>query len=74
MVALGLTSCRFAVTGLITVAVLRFIYRRMIAVRKPVLLSMRRDLVSKGVSIPDDGVGTRMGDVEGDSLDNHNVV
>lgn len=38
------------VTILITLMVLRFVYRRMISVRKKVLLSMRDDLRHKGVS------------------------
>ncbi len=37
-----------------TVLALRFIYKRMTAVRKKVLLSMRDDLQSKGIANPGD--------------------
>lgn len=40
-----------------TILALRFIYRRMTSVRKKVLLAMRDDLRSKGVSAPDASSG-----------------
>jgi hypothetical protein len=43
---------RFVVTALITILGMRFIYKRMTAVRKKVLLAMRDDLQSKGVTVP----------------------
>ena len=42
----------FVVTALMTVLAMRFIYKRMTAVRKKVLLAMRDDLQSKGVTVP----------------------
>jgi hypothetical protein len=44
--------CSFVVTALMTVLAMRFIYKRMTAVRKKVLLAMRDDLRSKGVTVP----------------------
>ena len=43
---------RFVVGAIMTVFALRFIYRRMTAVRKMVLLTMRDDLRSKGIDAP----------------------
>jgi hypothetical protein len=44
---------RFAATALITVGSLIYIYRKMLAVRKKVLIRMRDDLVAHSVKVSD---------------------
>lgn len=52
----------FAVTAIITLVSLWYIYRKMVGVRKKVLIQMRSDLAGKGVTgvhdIPGDGNGS----------------
>ena len=48
----NIAEASFAVGAIMTVLALRFIYKRMTAVRKKVLLSMRDDLRSKGIDPP----------------------
>ncbi|ORX37300.1 hypothetical protein BD324DRAFT_439769 [Kockovaella imperatae] len=43
----------FGVTAVVTIGALIFIYRRMMAVRKKVIIGMRDDLQAQGVKIPD---------------------
>jgi hypothetical protein len=41
----------FAATAVVTIVSIFYIYRKMLAVRKKVLIGMRRDLTNKGVNV-----------------------